>query len=259
MSINLLNPARPFEINSKIVEWDMKRAGLSLIKENHLLSESTIKDIERLPKQEADILVGKLQIKDKEFSKNLESAFTDAMNQFLEANNLDIDMDVLSIKKDACFVINKDVKTSEFGNYVKFVPKNDYHAYMYLKPLEIYFKRDGSIDVKGLVGDKKLRNQILEIHENGMVNFLKYVIELSEETNMSPKRINQFLHEFVMMYKNRELDFDYYREFNIESRFRYQFMGAEMMVDHIDESMLSKINIEYNYIHIILPLINLLC
>lgn len=259
MSINLLNQNRPFEISSRIVEWDIKRAGLNLIKQNRLLPENKIKELEKLPKLESDIAVGKMQIKDKEFSKQLELAFTDIMNQFLEANHIDKDLDVLSIKKDACFIINKEIKVSEFGEYIRFIPKNEYHAYIYLKPLEIYFKRDGSLDIKGLVGDKKTREKIMELHKNGIVNLLNYIVQLCEESNMNPKRINKFLHEFVEMYKRKELDFDYYREFNIESRFRYQLMGAEMMTDYIDESMLEKVNIEYNYIHMILPLINLLC
>lgn len=259
MSINLINSSRPFEINSMIVEWDIKRAGLNLIKENKLLSEDKIKELEKMPKKDADILIGKMQIKDKEFSKNLELSFTNIMEDFLSANNIDKEFDVTSIKKDACFVINKNITNSEFGEFIKFIPKNEYHAYIYIKPLEIYFKRNGDIDIKGLAGDKAIRSKILSLHENGIINFLKYVIDLTEESNMDKKKINNFLHDFVDMYKKKELDYDYYREFNVESRYRYQFMGAEMMADQIDESMLEKVNIEYNYKHIILPLINILC
>lgn len=259
MSINYLNTSRPFEVNSSIIEWDMKRAGLNIIKEFQLLPESDIKEIEKLPKLEGDIKIGKLQIKDKDFSKELEQKFTDVMHQFMDVNHIDSDFDTLSIKKDACFIINKKVNVSEFGKYIKFVPKNEYHAYLYLKPFEFYFKRDGDVDVKGLVGDKKERNRILSLHEDGIMNFISYVIELAETSNMNKKSLNSFLHSFVEMYKNRELDFDYYREFNIESRFRYQFMGNEMMTDNIDLKMLPKIDIEYNYKKIILPLINIIC
>ena len=259
MSINLINDCRSFEINSSIIEWDMKRAGLSLIKEFHLLSDDVIKKLETLPKKECDVAIGKLQIKDKVFSKNLELKFTEVMNAFLEENTLDKDYDCTSIKKDACFVINKPIKHDTFGSFIKFVPKNEYHAYIYIKPLEFYFKRNGEIDVKGLVNDKKLRNQILELHKDGMVNFLYYVVELAEKTNMDKKKMYQMLHQFVSMYKKKELDFDYYREFNIESRFRYQFLGGEIMSDNIDSGMLEKVNIEYNYIHLILPVINLIC
>lgn len=258
ISINITNMARPFEVNSSIVEWDMKRAGPSLIKELGLLPMEEIERLELLPKNECDIAIGKMQIKNTDFSKALDKAFTDAMNIFLDANNIDKDLDVISIKKDACFVINKKVTQSSFGRYIKFIPKNQYHAYMNVKPFEFYFKRNGEIDIKGLVGDKKRRSEIIKLHEDGMINFLFYIIELAEKTNLSSKQMNKFLHDFVEMYKRKELEFDYYREFNVESRFRYQFAGAEAMADYIDESMLQKVDIRYNYIHLILPIINLL-
>ena len=259
MSINFLNIARSFEVNSNIVEWDIKRAGLNIIKEFKLLPETTIKELEKLPKSECDIKIGKMQIKDKEFAKTLEQKFTDVMKEFMKANNIDEEFDVTSIKKDACFIINKKVDVFEFGNYIKFVPKNTYHAYVYLKPYEMYFKRDGDIDIKGLAGDKTARNQIIELHREGILNFIEYTIELAETSGMDPMKLNKFLHEFVEMYKNKELEFEYYREFNVESRFRYQIMCTETMADYIDESMLEKTNIEFNYKTIVLPLINLIC
>ena len=259
MSINLLNSTRLCEVNSSIVEWDVKRAGLNITKNFSLLSDKKIEELEKMEKMECDIAIGKLQIKDREFSKNLEQKFTDVMNAFLEANDIDKDLDVISIKKDACFTINKNVTKFKFGNYIEFVPKNEYHAYLYIKPFEIYFKRDNTIDIKGLTSDKNTRNKILDIHKDGIVNLLQTIINLAESTNMNKYKINSFLHRFVNMYKRKELDYDFYREFNIESRFRYQFLGNETMVDNIDDSMLEKVNIEYNYTKIILPLINILC
>ena len=270
MSINKLNLSRLLEVNSTIVEWDMRRAGLSIIRELKLLPNETIDHLMSLPKKECDIAIGKLQIKDKEFSKVLEQSFTDIMTTFLEVNKIDQDLDVISIKKDACFVINKSIKKSTFGDYIEFVPKNSYHAYMYIKPflnikdpalhatpLEIYFKKDDTIDVKGLTSIKSERNRVMDTHKNGIINFLNYVVQLMETTNSNKKEVNQFLHEFVLMYKQRELEYDYYREFNLVSRFRYRFAGSEVMAKLIDDSMLQKIDIRYNYINIILPLINL--
>ena len=49
----------------------------------------------------------------------------------------------------------------------------------------------------------------------------------------------------------KELDYDYYREFSVESRFRYQNLNGEIMTDNINEEMLDKVNIEYNYIKFI--------
>lgn len=265
MSINFINESRPFEINSSIIEWDMRRAGIHIIKEYSLLSEKEIQYYESLPKKESDVAIGKRQIGDKDFSKRFEQGFTDAMNTFLEQNYLDMNFDVISIKKDACFVINRDIKNPYVGKHIEFVQKNKYHACVNLKPFltkgngyEFYFSRTNGIDVKGLSGNKDTRNKLIELHQNGILNFLEYTIDLAEKTGLDPKQMNHFLHNFVEMYKRKELDFDYYREFNIESRFRYHFLGNEMMTDRIDESMLEKIRIDFNYIHIIMPLINLI-
>lgn len=264
MSINLINASRPLEVNSRIVEWDMKRAGPNIIKELELLSKDEIEKLELLPKEDCDIAIGKRQIKDKGFGRALEQAFTDIMNQFIDDNEIDRDLDIISIKKDACFVINKSIKHSCFGKYIRFIPKNEYHAFMHITPtittgpsFEFYFKRNGEIDVKGLVSNKIMRKKILKLHENGIINLLFYIIDLSEKSGMDPNKINTFLHDFVCMYKAKELDFDYYREFSVESRFRYQFRGTEVMADQIDELMLEKVDISYNYLHIILPMINL--
>lgn len=259
MSINRINSFRLFEVSSDIVEWDIRRAGLNLIKENSLLSDKKIGELSQLEKEECDKTIGKLQIKDKEFSKNLEQAFTDIMNLFIKENDLDAEYDVLAIKKDACFVINKKISKCTFGDHIRFVPKNKYHAYLYLKPFEFYFRRDGSIDLKGLCRDKKERSRIMKLHEDGILNLIQNVICVAEATQMNQAKINQLLHSFVDMYKKRELDFDYYREFTIQSEFRYQFMGAEIMAQNIDEAMFEKVNIEWNYKNIILPLINILC
>lgn len=265
MSINYNNESRPFEINSSIVEWDMRRAGIHIIKEFELLPENEIQYYESLSKKDSDVAIGKRQIGDKDFSKKFEQGFTDAMNMFLDQNHLDMDLDVISIKKDACFVINQDIKIPYVGKHIEFVPKNKYHAYVCLKPFlktgngyEFYFSRTNGIDVKGLSGNKDTRKKLMELHRDGILNFLECTIDLAEKSGLDPKQMNQFLHNFVEMYKRKELDFDYYREFNIESRFRYHFLGNEMMTDRIDESMLEKIRIDFNYIHIIMPLINLI-
>lgn len=253
-----MNSGRGFEVSSKIIEWDIRRAGLNLIKQHKLLPEEKIEELENMDKKDADIKIGKMQIRDKDLSRKLEQAFTDIMNLFLDENQIDRDLDIISIKKDACFVINKHITTDEFPPYIKFIPKNEYHAFIYIKPYEFYFKKGDSIDIKNLSSDKSVRENILNLHKDGILNFILYVVELAERTRMNLVEISKFLHNFIALYKRKELDFDYYREFSIESKFRYQLMGSEIMADHIDERMLEKINIEYNYKNIILPLVKLL-
>lgn len=258
MSINRINEFRNFETNSKIVEWDLKRAGLNLCKQFQLLSKDKIEELEKLQKGDCDIAIGKLQRKDSDFSKKLEQAFTDIIHRFLETNQIDIELDILSIKRDACFVINKHVKEFRFGEFLEFRPKNTYHAYIYLKPFEFYFGNEDLIEVKNFVSDKKTRNVLIKLHSEGILNFLLNVIYIAEKTNMNYKELYRFLQDFVDAYKRRTLEFDYYREFNIESKFRFQALGGEILMDQVDEAAFEHVNIEYNYIHMILPLINLL-
>lgn len=255
MSINL-HAGRTLEVSSSIIEWDMKRAGLSLIREYKLLPVDTILKLEGMEKRLADETVGKMQISNRDLSVGLEKAFTEVINKFLEVNELDIATDIISIKKDAVFVINKNIKVDTFGEYIRFVNKNKYKRYLYLKPLEFYITSDWDVDIKGLTSDAKVRNEILQAHENGIMNLIKSFLDYAEKEGMRKDKLYKFLHDFVVMYKNRELDYDYYREFSITNKYRYQFLGAETLADNIDDSMLEKVNIEYNYKTIIMPLID---
>lgn len=254
-----LNTNRAFEINSEIIEWDIHSAGISIIQEYQLLSNDKINKLKKLPKDRMNISIGKIGQEDKDFSRILEEKFNEVIKIFLTNNDLDIEYDILSIKRDAAFTINREVKHPTIGEFITFVPKNTYHAYLYIKPYEFLLKRDGSLDVKGLVGDREVRQNILSLHENGIINFINELINLCEGTNLDSKKINTFCAEFIRYYKNKELDFDYYREFTLESAFRYNLNGNEMMMKYIDSNILNNIDISYNYINLILPIINLVC
>lgn len=258
MSINRINTLRLFEVNSSIVEWDIRRAGINLIKTFSLLPKQKIEKLSMMEKREADKKIGIMQINDREFSKSLEQAFTDIMNDFLKENSLDMDWDVLSIKKDACFVINRRIQKSSFGEYIEFIPKNTYHAYMYLKPYEFYWTQD-TLTLKNMTSDKDKREKIIQLHENGILNLLDNAVHIAEVSGMNRIKLNRFLHEFVELYKKRELDFDYYREFNVQSGYRYKVLNSETIFEWITEEMFKNVDISYNYKNIILPLINILC
>lgn len=248
-----LNKNRNFIINSEIVEWDIRAANLSLIKTYQLLPENIIDKIEPMKKADREIAVGLEMRKDKEFSKSLEKHFNIIIDEFLKVNNLDKDYDVISIKRDAAFVINRKINQSKFGDFIDFIPKHKYHAYIYLKPYEIYFEDNDNIEIKGL------NNDVLSIHKDGMISLISDIIEIAETTNMNAKKLNHYLSEFVDAYKNRQLEYAMYREFTNESKFRYNMMGNIMMLDDIDETVLNRIDISYNYLNFILPLIQLIC
>ena len=109
------------------------------------------------------------------------------------------------------------------------------------------------IDVKG-IDDEKLKS-----HENGTLRVIRDVYDACVEYNMDQVKINAFMKGVVDAYIHRDLEFDSYREFNNESNFRINMYGHEVLSDAITERDLSDVDISFNYLKIIIPLIKLLC
>lgn len=257
--MQLINTIRSFEINSVIVEWDIRSAGINIIQEYKLLPEDKIKALLKLPKKKMNIAVGEIGRKDKDFAKELENKFNEVTHLFINENSLDIDYDIVSVKRDAIFVINKEIVNSRFGEYIEFIPKNRYSRYLYLKPYEFYVTPEGTIDIKGISSDKELRENFINKHKDGILNLILELIYVAEGSNLDREKINDFLASFVSMYKNKELDYAYYREFTLDSKFRCNMFGNTVLMDEVNDYYLAKTDISYNYINIILPLIRLTC
>lgn len=244
------NKDRLFAVNSEIIEWDIKSANLSLIKEYKLLSEDKIEKIEKMEKKERVIYVGKQMRKDKAFSKELEKLFNKVINEFIEVNDLDMNFDILSIKRDAVYVINKPIPYPNIGNYITFIPKNNYSSFIFVKPYEFY--KGKIMDIKGV------SDEILSLHENGIVSFINDVLDIASQSNMNQKKIQIYLSDYVKAYKNKELPYDHYREFGREV-FKCVMFNSIMEIDTIDDELLDSIDISKNYIDIILPVIQIMC
>jgi len=255
--MNYQNKYRLEDFNVSIIEWDIKSANTSICREFHLLPESTINRIESMHKSKREVKIGLLMKKDKDFSKALESKFDIVMNKFIEQNELDLDWDILSIRKDAAFIINKEINKPLVGTNILFRPKGVYSHHIYLKPdkgkdLDIYVSNDDKIDIKG-IGD-----ELIQLHENGIISLIKIICNCMGSANPL-KDINELFSDLVLKYKKRELLYDFYREFNQTSKFRLNLYGTETLVDNIDsDELLDLVDITYNYEKVILPLIRLL-
>ena len=238
---------RLIEVNSDITEYDIKHANTSLMRYYKIYPSEKLDAIDKMPKIRREYTIGMLCRKDKTINKKLAKSFDDMMMKFLETNDLTED-DLISIKKDAAFVINRKVKERIF-DCVEFAIKNSYCAYIKIPHYEFYIKKDKSVDVKG-IGDK----DALELHKNGILEFVNNVIELYAKQDT--EELSRYLHEFVEVYKNRELPFEYYREFNSQSAFiTHDEMGGTVVLDELDDSMISDIDITFNYVNVIMPII----
>lgn len=231
----------PFIYNNEIIEWDIKSANTSLMSYYNLQPEIIISKLASMAKSQREISVGKLMRKDKEFAKALENSFNEIVNEFFEANNLSWD-DIVAVKKDAVFVKNHRIIKSEFGA-VHFIPKNQYKHVLLLPKYEIYLS-DQKIDVKGIPDDK------IPLHLDGVLDFIKTSMEIAGNYI----ELQSYFKEYVTAYKKKELEYDHYREFNPESLFR---IGGEypMLTDSMIEDDMEFLDISYNYINVVIPMI----
>ena len=242
MSINWTNQSFRLLHHEDIIEYDIKSANTSLMSYYGLASEKEIRKIVNMKKDEREVAVGKMMRKSQEFSAKLEKAFTDIIEEFIATNHLDREEDIVSIKKDAIFVRNRSIRKTTFGDSVIFRPKGHYSGFLQLPTgrLEFYYRQGKRLDVKGI------SDELLCLHENGVLDFLNTVFE--ETSNWID--LQKYLKDYAKAYKERELPYDAYREFNMNSKFLVHMMGQDLLLDSIDEPMLAYLDISYNYINI---------
>ncbi len=239
---------RGYEYNSSIIEYDIKHANVNLMKYYNLYPDiKKLDKIDAMEKGKREREIGLLQRADPELAKNLEKAFNNIVTEFMEVNNLSKEDDVISIKKDAVFVVNKPVIKTDFGP-VQFIPKNQYHAFIAIDRLEFYLAKDHT-DVKG-IGDN------LYLHEDGILSIVNALADtLESDTTVA---LNEFLSSLCEMYKTKNLDIACYREFNSKSMYKCIVEDREMYLENIGYDYLDKYcDISYNYVNVILPLLRL--
>lgn len=241
---NYLNEEIVFLRNVPVREYDLSEGGFSLIKYFNLLSKSEIEKLDLLTKNERLIQIGKMQIKNTSLSKNLMLAFVEARKMFFEANDLDDD-DILSIKKDAIFVINKSCKETDF-DILSFKLKNFYSSFLIISNIEFYYN-----SIKDKLDIKKLG----EI-THPLFDVIKTAIKLAEN-NKNEKTLFTYLQNFIKQYLNKSLQIEFYKELRFDGMFKYKYELANQSIclDSIDLSLINDIDISYNYLKFIIPLV----
>lgn len=223
-----LNPDIEYLFNNEIIEYDIRDAGFSLIKQFKLLPDDKIRELTSLDKGfERHRAIGMLQRNNSELSKSLSDKFTEIRTIFLGANKLS-DNNIISVKKDAIYTIGPCSKL-KFGSIV-FIAKNNYTSYIRfpnVNNIEIYYS-SGTMDVKG-IGDVSLNK-----HRLYMMEFLRRTISMLESKDIMIKR---WITNFIGDYKSGDLDDEFYLEFNNLSK---------------------DINPIYNYQNIIVPMVQII-
>jgi len=257
---NYLNKNYKHLQNVIIREYDIKDAGFSIIIKNNLLDKKEILKIDNMTKLEKNIYIGKLMRKIPSLSVNILNQLESTRKDFILKNKIEDD-EILYIKKDSICTINKKCETTNINGII-FKNKNNYSSYINLNGIEFYYKSDGDeITVKGISDD------IVQFHNDFLLNDIKKILRFSEGcTSISIKNIlKKILFKFRSDYIGMNLDINYYREFNSMNSFKFKNTNS-IISFYLDEpSFLKKskflknnLDITYNYLNYVIPLINIL-
>lgn len=231
-------------INSKIVEYDMSKANINILLYYGLISPSQYQEFYEMSKRRREISIGLLQRKDKKYVDALKKGFIEFKRKFFEANDIE-DHSIVSIKNDAVFVVNKIIHQTKFDT-IEFKPKNVYNAFYKLGRLEAYYSYNfytkfEKLDLKNIDKHK------VKYHDEYMINFLKCLFN-SAEVDPITETIS-IIKDFYSMYMNRELEVQYYREFNTTSMYSYMpIPGIESVykTDFVIPEDAKYLDISYN-------------
>lgn len=239
----------PFLIASNIYEYDIQKANINVLYSLGLISKEYYDKLYNMNRMDRQVEIGYLLKYTEGLSDKLSDGIALYRKKLFESNGLD-NNDILSIKNDAIFVINKILKTTEFDT-VCFVLKNSYSSYMKLDvkgdtsngKLEVYFKSDqvnGTVvlDIKGISDDK------LELHHGYMASIIAEVIYNIEVGNIG--NAITYIREMYNSYIGRKLPLGYYRNFNASSDYTVIVGDSQYSMNSVSVNMLSALNISYN-------------
>lgn len=227
--------------NVFIREYDISKANINILFEKGIIDREIYKYLYNAERMVRQKYVGMLQ-KDDGVMKTLKSGIIEAKQKLFEANNIQ-DHEVLSIKNDAVFIINRKLQYTKFG-LVNFINKNTYTSYYKIHHLEIYYyynsvTKEESIEVKG-ISDRKI-----VLHEKFMLDFLKdlfYTIQVNG-VEIAIRLLKDFYNQYISL----SLDTGYYRNFNSDSMFHYKtIISTGFYADSINNNDIPLIDIGTN-------------
>ena len=183
-----------------------------------------------------------MQRNDKTISNILKQGFKEARHMFCEANDIK-ERDILAIKKDALFLIDRNPSKVSFDN-IEFKLKNTYESYYNLANMEFYYTtiNEEKIDVKGM------SDESIYLHKRYMYDLFCYIFK--EALKGSNIDLVNLIREISENYLSGEYGLEFFREFNSRSLFRTNYVigNKTYYLNSLDDYVSIKdINPIWNY------------
>ena len=241
-NINYKTPVK-YYTNTYIREYDLSKANINALLYQGRIDKSQYNIFYNMDKKQREITIGKMIAKDRTIYQDIQSGIKEAKRKLFLTNDIE-DLDIVSIKNDAVFIVGKYLKETEFPPFT-FIIKNEYNIFLQLQELEIYYSDsidnngyDINIDVKG-IGDNNLL-----LHQNGMLDLICEVCR-----RLQRESIDETMGYVSMMYNkfiNRELGKEYYRNFDSFSMYIIPTFMQFVQVPDISEDMKYAVDINRN-------------
>jgi hypothetical protein len=230
-------------ISEYIREYDISKANINILLYKGLINKKQYDSLYNDPYRR--IKVGLMQRDNATINKGLMEGFVEARKMFYEANNIQ-EHEILAVKKDAIFLLNKIASHTKFDN-INFIEKNLYTSFYHLGGLELYYfynptTKQEKLDIKGM------SDNVIELHKPYMVDLLMYIFGTAQE---SPSRdVVNLISNIRSQYIAGELGVNYFREFNNRSLFRSKIniLGERMYLTCLSANVQAKdIDPAYNF------------
>lgn len=227
--------------NNYIREYDISKANISILYSKNVISDKLYWDLYNAERMKRQVYIGKLIQQNPNVQEILSDGIIEYKQKFFESNDIE-DSDIISIKNDAVFVLNKVPRILNFGK-VTFVHKNTYTSFMRLNELEVYYGNSSEqqvIDVKGI------KDQDLEQYH---LSFLDIIITFLEYIQRNPQQALEYITSIIFHYLNRELPIEVYRRFRSTNDYLLLTNISGYSVYQLDDNKANKdiISIDHNF------------
>ena len=229
----------PFVFSRFIREYDISKANINILYSKGIINESVYNELYNSDRMTRQVYIGNLEKSNPKIVKALQIGIIEAKRNLFLSNNL-TNEDILAIKNDAVFTVDKELRVTKFGN-IEFKLKNLYTSFMRIDRLEFYYSfnritKEEKMDVKGL-GKKEY------LHREYMTDFIEYIMNSIESGD-----IENIITDFTLFYRsyvNRELPIYYYREYNPYSY--YRIYGTNYCLDYLNNTSDNVMSLDISY------------
>ena len=230
-------------LSSYITEYDIAKANIHILYEAGVLNKEQFDYLYNTDRMTRQVTIGNMIKRDRRIYDVISKGIIDSKKKLFISNEIQ-DFDVLSIKNDAVFLIDRQLEYTEFG-IVEFKPKNVYTSYFNLNNVELYYHYSYEsgreyYDIKGISDEK------LMLHQNSFLEMLLVVCETIERESVV--NAAALLSSIYEDYLNLKMDISYYRTFDSRSVYEYKKMSTiyTYTTDMASNNDLKYLDISYN-------------